>query len=162
MYVVQINIKISNIVNQIKMKLLFKSRYPGGKICKSFNLKASNQFSASSTSSLLITATFTQVVIMIIMIVMLIIMMMMLNITTFQVPLETAKFCKDCGLVKEPFTLATDIAFQVDNDVMRVMIIMRMRMMRMWNLKLILFYLYRLGVARKSVNQTLLSIYFYR
>ena len=35
---------------------------------------------------------------------------------TFQVPHDTAMFCKDCGLVKEPFTLATDIAFQVDDD----------------------------------------------
>ena len=33
-----------------------------------------------------------------------------------QVPYETAKFCQDCGLVKEPYTLATDIAFQVDDD----------------------------------------------
>ena len=33
----------------------------GEKICRSFNLKASNQFSAASTSSLLVTATFDQV-----------------------------------------------------------------------------------------------------
>ena len=33
----------------------------GEKICRSFNLKASNQFSAASTLSLLVTATFDQV-----------------------------------------------------------------------------------------------------
>ena len=33
----------------------------------------------------------------------------------YQVPHETAKFCRDCGLVKEPLAIATDIAFQVDN-----------------------------------------------
>ena len=33
----------------------------------------------------------------------------------YQVPHNTAMFCRDCGLVKESLAIATDIAFQVDN-----------------------------------------------
>ena len=34
---------------------------------------------------------------------------------TSQVPYESTKFCQSCGIVKEPFTLDKDIAFQVNN-----------------------------------------------
>ena len=42
--------------------------------------------------------------------------MLLISMDFNQVPHETANFCQDCGLVKEPYTLATDIAFQVDDD----------------------------------------------
>ena len=32
-----------------------------------------------------------------------------------QVPYQSTKFCQNCGIVKEPFTLDKDIAFQVNN-----------------------------------------------
>ena len=34
---------------------------------------------------------------------------------TSQVPYQSTKFCQSCGIVKEPFTLDKDIAFQVNN-----------------------------------------------
>ena len=35
--------------------------------------------------------------------------------STSQVPYQSTKFCQNCGIVKEPFTLDKDIAFQVNN-----------------------------------------------
>ena len=34
---------------------------------------------------------------------------------TSQVPYQSTKFCQSCGIVKEPFSLDKDIAFQVNN-----------------------------------------------